>query len=720
MSRLYLVLLWHMHQPEYRDPATGEYLLPWTRLHALKDYYGMVALLEEFPNVHATFNLTPVLLHQIKSYAAGEFHEGLYELVFRPAAQLTREEQVQLLGRSFVGSEHLLGRFPRFRDLRDRVRAATSPEQAASQLSLQDWIDIQVLSQLIWMDEYFLAEDPLLEALTAKGRNFTEAEKQRLQAKEIELLGCVIPAYRDAAVQGRAELSTTPMYHPILPLLIDSNVAREANPHTRLPRARFAYPDDARTQLERALRTYAELFGSPPYGIWPAEGSVSEAVAELVAGFGIRWLASDEAILARSLAASGQVFAPEHRYQPYRLETPKGPVHFIFRDHQLSDLIGFVYSKMNPADAAADLHRRIRQAGEPLLASGRNALIALILDGENPWEYYPKNGRPFLREFYRRLSADPTITAVTVSEALAQWKDPPRLQRLIPGSWINGNFDIWIGHPEDHRAWELLSAARAFYAARAGSGRASPEQLENAYEALLVAESSDWCWWFGPEHQSSHDADFDILFRKYVSQVYRALDADPPDELMVPIKRLPLRTIRHDPTGYIRPVIDGEVTNYFEWLGAGLYAADRRSGALHTQRFYLKELHYGFDQDNFYLRVDLFPDVVREMGEFELRVLIKTAQELRLHVTVEKGAVVAQEMFRNGDPLPSNGGNRLAVELGKVLELRIAHELVATPAAGPMKLNVSFWSGSLPLDVLPAEGWLEIQLGEEAFAWRGV
>lgn len=720
MSRILLVLLWHMHQPEYRDPVTGEYLLPWTRLHALKDYYGMVALLEEFPTVHVTFNLTPVLLRQLESYASGNFRELLFELVFKPAAELTHEERAELLERLFLGGENLILRFPRFRELRERRRAAANLELAVQQFTTSDWLDVQVLSQLAWMDEFHLERDPLIRSLAARGRGYTEEDKQRLRAKECELIGQVIPAYRAAAQRGQVELSTTPMYHPILPLLIDTDVAREANPHSRLPGTRFAYPDDARVQVERAVQLYGRLFGSPPVGMWPAEGSVSPAVAELAAGFGIRWLATDEGVLARSLGASGVNFSHELRLRPYVYETPRGRVHFVFRDHHLSDLIGFVYSKMDPAEAAADLHRRIRQTGEPLLAAGRDALVTVILDGENAWEYYANNGHPFLRHFYRRLSDDPAIAAVTVNEALAQWPDIPRLQRLVPGSWINANFDIWIGHPEDHRAWELLTAARAYYARRADSGQASGEQLRQAYEALLVAESSDWCWWFGPEHQSAQDAHFDALFRKYVTQVYRALGAEPPDELTVPIKRVAVRATLLRPSGYIAPTIDGRVTNYFEWLGTGLYAPERRSGALHAQRFCLKELQYGFDENNFYLRTDFLPDILQEFETFEVRVVIKTAQELRIQVSVKKGEVVASEIAQDGNPLPLSAADSLEVKVRNILELRLAHALVPTAAGQPIRLNVSFWEAGLPLDVLPTEGWLEIQTGEETFAWRGV
>lgn len=716
MSRIVLVLLWHMHQPDYRDPATGDYLLPWTRLHALKDYTGMVTLLDEFPAIHATFNLTPILLCQLESYASGNFHEPLFEVVFKPADQLTREDREQLLARVFPASENLLRRFARLRELRERARSAT----ARRLFSRNDWVDLQVLSQLAWMDPFHLERDPVLHALAARGRQYSETDKQALRIKEVELASQVIPAYRAAAARGQVELSTTPMYHPILPLLIDTDVAREANPRTKLPRRRFAYPEDARVHLERALRLHARLFGAPPAGLWPAEGGVSSAVAELAAGFGLHWLATGEGVLARSLEAAGIAFSPEHRYRPYRLETPAGPVHLIFRDHQLSDLVGFVYAKLDPNEAADDLHRRIHQAADPLLAAGRDALVAIILDGENAWEFYRDNGRPFLRAFYRHLSEDPRLVAVTVSEALAGWADAPPLSRLVPGSWINANFDVWIGHPEDHRAWELLAEARAFYAQRAAAGQASAEQLAAAYEALLVAESSDWCWWFGPEHQSAQDADFDNLFRKNLSQVYRALGTEPPDELTVPIKRGLVRAIHHGPTGYIQPAIDGRVTNYFEWLGAGLYAAEHRSGTMHAQRFYLKELHYGFDESNLYVRVDFSPQVLEEIRAFELRLVIKTVRELRIHARVEGGRLVACEILQNGAAQPATARSPIEVHLGNVFELRLPREWVELAGRKTLELTTSFWGGGLPLDVLPAEGWLEIGVTEEGVGWRGV
>ena len=160
-------------------------------------------------------------------------------------------------------------------------------------------------------------------------------------------------------------------------------------------------------------------------------------------------------------------------------------------------------------------------------------MVPIILDGENAWEYYPRSGREFLRRFYDALQNDPGMEAVTVSEAIARHKNADQLKSLVPGSWINANFNVWIGAPEDNKAWDYLYHARNFYAQAAPAPR--EEQRKLAFEEILIAEGSDWNWWYGPEHHSANDRDFDELYRKHLSNVYQALGGTPPDYLAQPI-----------------------------------------------------------------------------------------------------------------------------------------------------------------------------------------
>jgi len=299
MSRVNLVILWHMHQPQYRDPSTGQYLLPWTRLHALKDYWGMVKVLGEFPGVHATFNFVPSLAAQIEEYASGQFRESWFEIAFAHAGSLSSEQKREALVRAFQLNDNFLHRWPRFQELRSQVLSAGS-EACIAQFVLQDWRDLQVLSQLAWMDEEYLAKDPIISELARKGRGFTEDDKEALRTKQLELLAAVLPEYRLASERGQIEVSTTPFYHPILPLVCDTDIARVSNPHTPLPHPAFRYPEDAREQLVRARNYHEKIFGKPPSGLWPSEGSVSDQSLEIAMDLGFKWFATDEGVLGRT------------------------------------------------------------------------------------------------------------------------------------------------------------------------------------------------------------------------------------------------------------------------------------------------------------------------------------------------------------------------------------------------------------------------------------
>ncbi len=344
MNRIHLVVLWHMHQPQYRDPETGMYVLPWTRLHATKDYWGMVKVLEEFPKFHATFNMVPSLCMQLEEYAGGEFKEPWFSLAFQAVEKLTKEGKREILERAFhVNQERMMARWPRFVELYEWSRVAGGA-QAVVAFTARDWRDLQVLSQLAWMDEEWLAKDAVISRLANHGKDFSEKDKAELKAKVIELIGMVLPAYREAAKRGQIEISTTPFYHPILPLLCDSDVARVANPGTPLPRRAFRRPEDAREQLRRAREYHERIFGTKPVGLWPSEGSVSDQALTIAAEEGFQWFGSDEGVLGRTLNlgffrdSSGTPANAGRLYQPWTLQLPNLGITGLFRDHHLSDL----------------------------------------------------------------------------------------------------------------------------------------------------------------------------------------------------------------------------------------------------------------------------------------------------------------------------------------------------------------------------------------------
>ena len=496
------------------------------------------------------------------------------------------------------------------------------------------------------------------------------------------------------AASGQIEISTTPYYHPILPLVCDSNIAGVSIPVCRCRRASAIRRMPAGNWPWRVI-TCTDHFGVAPAGLWPSEGSVSDEVFHIAAELGFEWTATDSGVLNRTLNRAVPV---EGLYRPYRWKQGGDSLGVIFRDHFMSDLIGFVYSKMDAAAAAEDFLHRIRDNSAGILASGRDALVPIILDGENAWEYYDRNGRPFFRELYRRISEDGRMKAITVSEALRIMQPDP-LDHIFPGSWINANFDVWIGADEDNQAWAQLLRARQTYDGATG---VSEEQRRLAFEEILIAEGSDWCWWYGPEHDSANREDFDQLYRSHLANVYRFLNLTPPEELSRPILRVAVPAEYLEPSGPITPTIDGEVTSYFEWIGAGVYRVDERSGSMHGKKFVVSEVQFGTDGANLYFRVDFHPAYLQELNGMEARLAAQPFDGWKTsHITIafsNDAAHVAESEVSD-----------VACAFNRILEVRIPlAQLGVAPGAG-VRFQGSLWQSGLPMDALPPQGWLEIE-----------
>ncbi len=723
MAPIRIMLLWHMHQPYYKDLVEDRYAMPWARLHTLKDYYGMVAILRDFPSVHMTFNLVPSLVSQIVDYAEDRAIEESYELAFKPAQELTPPEKDTLVEYAFqLNYDHLLSRYPRFLDLFRKSRGSGSEPSAARFSGMQDILDLQVLSQLAWFDELYLANDPVINALAAKQRNYTEEDKLRLRNKEVELCKLTLEEYRQASERGQIEISTSPFYHPILPLLCDTNAGAESSPGLKLPRLRFQHPEDARDQLREAIQFHESIFGKRPTGFWPSEGSVSEEALRLAMEEGFRWTATDEGVLGRSIHtyfnrnADGTVQDGHRLYRPHRLQLEDRSIDLFFRDHQLSDLVGFVYSRMDPDSAAHDLIHRIRTAASS--TGGQPAVVSIILDGENAWEYYPGNGREFLRAFYGLLASEPDLEAVTPSEILSA-VEPLPLPRLTPGSWINANFNIWIGAEEDNRAWDLLSDARNYFAANSGKPGLAPERVEMARRELWIAEGSDWCWWYGPEHSSPNDEEFDLLYRKHLGSIYSLLGGEAPDELATPIKRPISVGYNILPTALINPEVDGRQTTYFEWLGAGVYTPDYRSAALHESEQCIRDLYYGYNDTAIYLRLDLKPQFAESLSDFEIRVSVSQERIWRVHARIAGSQLKGVELWQDERqlPLPDQPGAAIRAAYRDIFEMALPYAALGLDPQQKISLQVSFWLDHLPVQVLPKEGWLALEMSEDVVGW---
>ena len=690
-----------MHQPFYKDLVSGEYKLPWTRMHALKDYYGMVRILEEFPNVRQTFNLVPSMMVQVAEYASGTAVDPFLQRALKPAETLTEEDRQFLLRHSFYSDpQRMIHRYPRYGELYDAQRGQ-EPPAASGLFSVQEFRDLQMWSQLAWFDEEFQAHDPEVREWVSRGRNFTTADQRRMGEKQRELIGKVLPAYQKPAASGQIEISTTPFYHPILPLLCDSDIAGVSHPHVHLP-PRFRYPQDARLQLQMARDYMTEQFGVTPVGLWPSEGSVSDEVFSIAAELGFQWAATDSGVLNRSLARAVPV---DGLYRAYQWGRQSRKLRVVFRDHFMSDLIGFVYSRMDAHAAAGDFLNRIRENCSGILHSGRDALVPIILDGENAWEYYDRSGREFLRELYRRISNDPGMEALTVSEALRR-HEPEPLDHIFPGSWINANFDVWIGADEDNQAWTQLLRARQTYDATTEAGE---EARRLAFEELLIAEGSDWCWWYGPEHDSANRIEFDQLYRSHLANVYRFLGLTPPEELSRPILRVGVPAVLIPPSGGIRPVIDGEVTSYFEWIGAGLYEVEERSGSMHGKKFLVREVHFGSDGASLYIRVDFFPGYEQDVLGMQARFTMQSMDGAR--------SISGAAAFAAGSAsvrLDGAGSPAVDCAFSRVLELKVPLEILDIRAGAGLRFQLSFWQGGLPMDAVPHQGWIEMHTTDPA------
>ena len=555
-KRLTLVLLWHMHQPQFRDPRSGEFSHPWVYLHALKDYSDMAAHLEAHRGVRAVVNLVPVLLDQLEDYAeqceSGKIRDRLLRALAREDLdRLGPEDRNFLLDQCFRANHtKMIEPFAPFKRLRDLYQYARAQGGDPSRyLSGQYFADLVTWYHLVWTGETVRrAHEPVVR-LMSRAEAFTHAERMELfQLIGVTLRG-VVDRYRRLAQSGQVELSSTPHYHPIGPLLLDFACARETMPEAPLPAAP-AYPGGRmRTcwHLRRAVESHRARFGAEPAGIWPAEGALSMPFARLLAEQGVRWVASGEGVLANSLVRSGLPTDQRDRYlyRPYRLEG--GPACF-FRDERLSDLIGFEYKGWHGADAAGHFIAQLEQILEQAPA-GEEPVVSVILDGENAWEYYPYNAYYFLHDLYAALEAHPRIRTATCSEVLARDSALPTLPQLAAGSWVHGNLSVWIGSPDKNRAWDLLAMVKQSYDLVTASGRLSAEEAEAVSRQLAVCEGSDWFWWFGDYNPRESVEVFDRLFRANLVRLYELLKLTPPRELA---ERVSLGAVDARTTGAMR------------------------------------------------------------------------------------------------------------------------------------------------------------------------
>ena len=532
---LYVMLMWHQHQPYYTKNDDGYYTRPWVRVHATKDYLDMVELVSDYPDMKATFNLTPVLLRQLEDFSNGA--KDLYWFYTEiESKKLTKDDKSFIVSRFFDTNPKVISRFPRYVELRNS-------KQNWSQWSHQDFLDLQVLFNLAWTDPKYLSKEPL-KSIVVQGRDFSEEDKTILLGEHSKLIDKVIPTHAELWKTGQIEITTTPYAHPILPLIFDTNLASVGDIGAELPTNRFNKPTDAAIQVEKGLDLAERLLGQRPTGMWPAEGAVSQEILGMFAKEGIKWIATGEHVLSKSLDiptfkrnTKGIVTNPEVLYTPwYGQLNRQDDVAIFFRDLGISDQVGFTYSGMSPEMAVADMMNALEAAREVSTTLDRPLVVSIILDGENAWEHYQNDGIDFLSLMYETLSTTDWLKTTTPTEYIEKYGSQiEKLDKVFPASWFQPNFATWIGETEETYAWDYLQKTRAFYDRSNSSGKYTDEQLEVAFDYMLLAEGSDWFWWYGSDQSSGNDDYFGSAFRNLLKNVYFSLNVDPPVYLDIPI-----------------------------------------------------------------------------------------------------------------------------------------------------------------------------------------
>jgi len=671
--------VWHFHQPQYQDLTTTEAVLPWSRLHCSRNYTMMLHMLEEQPAAHVTINLTPVLASQLLAYAEGTCSDEWLILAQKRVEDLDTAQRTRLVELFFdANRQRIIDQSPRYHQL------AQHTSDPASIWSDADLRDLQCLFTRAWICPTDLGDKKGGQDLLAKVRDFTEDDHQRLVQIQQDLVRDFLPRLARLCRSGQVELATSPYAHPILPLLIDTDTAAAVQ-DTPLPRPPFRHIEDAQQQLQFGKQYVEKLLDLSISGCWPSEGSVSlQAVAE-IARAGFSWTATDEDILLRQLPGNPRTAL----YRPYEARTTAGNIAMIFRDRGLSDAIGFQYASMTTDDAVGQFMSHVRAVRDGLSGTG---MLAIIMDGENAWEFFPEGGVPFLRTLYKTLVEEEDIKLVTVSEAL---RDVPATEMppFRPGSWIDGNFRVWIGAEEDNKSWQYLRTMREDWA------QFTPEERDRSRLSMFAAEGSDWNWWYGRERSADTSVQFDDLYRRHLTNVYTLTGHSVPDLFLEPVLDGNTPVIVVEPTGLMNPRIDGGPISYLDWSSGRTVQSESGGGAMNWTQT-TTSLRIGYSLSTLYLLMELTQDMAVMK---DLRIEVRSSSRAgSTHVVVQ----------REGDKITgqTEPPGEVTWALQKTLQIALPFSTIRAQRGERVTFAVLVSGGGRLVATIPTRGVIELTL----------
>jgi len=711
MKKIYLSILWHFHQPYYKESVDGDFKMAWVRLHSVKDYISMANLLLEFPEMKATFNFTPSLIEQISDYVEGRGEDNIQKLCKKNVSDLTHNERCFILDKFFQANwNNMIRVWHRYEQLyRKRRINIKKSEEVLGDFSEQEILDLETWYNLTWIHQSEIEKDQFLIDLQKKGQGFTKSELDILMKKHLQIMSRIIPLYKELKEKGQVELTTSPFHHPILPLLFNMESALKAMPNKVLPKRSEELIEDGIIQIKKGIEHFIKQFGFSPLGMWPSEGSVSMDIIPVLAENGIKWIATDEEILGESL--NRNIKNPQERfellYRPYKLKVNEKEINIIFRDHFLSDLIGFKYQSWDSEIAADDLVNKIIEISKN---SPKNSIVNIILDGENAWEYYPNNGITFLKNLYKKITENDFIIPITVSEYLDKFHPDRTIDNLFPGSWIDHNFYIWVGHNEDVKGWEYLYKTRESLKRYNSTeeDKIDREKFYKAWEELYITEGSDWFWWFGDDHNSGEDDIYDFLFREHLKNVFRHIEKPIPEYLNIPVIAPEKKAIFKAPIEFLKVKIDGKISSFFEWSGAGIYSSKNEKVAMDFDiEKIVKEIYFGFDLKNLFLRIDIFKDPIN-LFDKDKKILIQFISPKNIKIEILKNLNNEIKAAVNGNIIDS-------INIDKIIEIGISFETLGFSEREVVQFYTEIYEKENVLERIPLAGLITFEVPDKEF-----